>query len=159
MTDLQAICTDLYRLQVDYWYEVDHNYGRNAMDFYVEDGLFIVGTERMAGRAEIAAFYKWREQRGARTARHVVANHRLNGATAAEAEFQCIMMLYADDGVPVLPSQAPVMIADVVDNCVRDGGVWRFRSHILKTVFQGGAQPTIPTRSELLTHKTDAMTN
>jgi len=159
MTDLQAICADLYRMQVDYWYEVDHNYGRNATDFYLKDGLFVVGTERMAGQAEIAAFYKWREQRGARTARHVVANHRLSHAAAGEAEFQCIMVLYADDGVPVLPSQAPVMIADVVDHCVLDGGVWKFRSHVLKTVFQGGAQPTIPTRSELITHKAGAMTD
>lgn len=153
MNDMHAICADLHRLQVDYWYEVDHNYGRNATDFYLEDGVFVVGAERMEGRGEIAAFYRWREKRGDRTARHIVANHRVKHATADEAEFHCIMTLYADDGVPVLPSQVPVMIADVVDHCVREGGVWRFRSHVLKTVFQGGAQPTIPTRSELLTHK------
>ncbi len=158
MTDLHAVCAELYRLQIDYWYEVDHNYGRRATSFYMADGVFVVGTERMAGHAEIAAFYKWREQRGVRTARHVVANHRLLRATDDEAEFQCIMVLYADDGVPVLPAQAPVMIADVVDQCVREGGAWRFRSHVLQTVFQGGAQPTIPTRSQLLTHKADEMT-
>jgi len=62
------------------------------------------------------------------------------------------MMLYADDGVPVLPARAPVMIADVTDQCVCVGGVWRFKSHVLRTVFQGGVQPTIPTRSDLQRH-------
>ncbi len=145
----------LYRLQVDYWYEVDRNYGRDAPGFYVPDGLFVVGSQRMSGRAEIAAFYRWREQRGDRTARHVVSNCRLKSWAADEAEFECVMMLYADDGVPVLPSQPPVMIADIVDRCVREEGVWRFRSHILTPVFQGGVQPTIPTRLDILAHASE----
>ena len=144
---------ELYRLQVAYWYEVDNNGGRAAAAFYTSDGEFVVGTERMAGRAEIAAFYEWRLRRGERTARHLVSNCFLAEVTDTSAEFRCIMSLYADDGVPVLPANAPVMIADVVDTCVREGDIWRFRSHVLKTVFQGGVQPTIPTRSELLTHK------
>ncbi len=153
MSNDQTVFTELYRLQVDYWYEVDHNYGRSAPGFYTEDGLFAVGSERMNGRAEIAAFYTWREQRGDRTARHVVMNCRLGDMSGDEARFECVMMLYADDGRPVLPSRPPIMIADVADHCVRQDGLWRFRSHVLTPIFQGGVTATVPSRSQLLAHK------
>lgn len=156
MNDAHAVFAELYRFQVDYWHEVDHNYGRAAPDFYTEDGLFVVGSERMAGRAEVAAFYAWRERLGTRTARHVVMNCRLTSFTTEEAEFECVMMLYADDGAPVLPSRPPIMIADVADRCVRQGGAWRFRSHVLTPIFQGGVAATVPTRSDLLAHKAGA---
>ena len=156
MNQDEALFVALYRLQVDYWYEVDHNGGRDATKFFAADGSFVVGTQTMAGHAEIAAFYAWRMQRGERTARHVVSNCRLDGASGDEAGFQCVMMLYADDGTPVLPARAPVMVADVTDRCVRVDGVWRFRSHVLRTIFQGGVQPTIPTRSDLQRHTAPA---
>ncbi len=158
MTEERVVFDQLYRLQVDYWHDVDHNYGRDATRFYVEDGVFEVGSERMSGRAEIAAFYEWREQRGQRTARHLVSNCRLKRFGAESAEFECVMTLYANDGLPVLNSQPPVLIADVVDHCLCDGEVWRFKSHVLTPIFQGGVNPTVPTRSELLSHKAEKTT-
>jgi hypothetical protein len=135
----------LPRLQADYWHEVDHNWGRRSADYYLEDGVFEIGDSRMKGRAAISRFYHWREGRGVRTARHLVTNFRLRSVdvTATEAVFECIMSLHAADGAPVLESRPAVMIADVVDHCVRVDGLWRYRSHVLRPVFVGGVPATI----------------
>jgi len=139
------VLQQLTTLEVDYWHDVDHNWGRSASELYVADGLFAIGDKTMNGRAEIAGFYRWREGRGERTARHVVSNFRLNARDGNRAQFQCIMLLYAADGRPVLESLPAIMIADVVSNCECGAdGCWRFVSHRLIPVFMGGAAPTIP---------------
>ncbi|NWG23866.1 MAG: nuclear transport factor 2 family protein [Pseudorhodoplanes sp.] len=132
-------------LETDYWYEVDHNWGRAAHEFYVADGTFAIGDKVMSGREAIAGFYRWRESRGDRTARHVVTNFRLLSHTGDAATFACIMLLYAADGLPVLPSLPAIMIADAVGACRRDAeGRWRFASHRLIPVFESGAPATLP---------------
>lgn len=141
---LQTLTT----FEVDYWYDVDHNWGRNAHEFYVEDGEFAIGVKVMRGKEAVAGFYRWREARGERTARHVVSNFRLLSTEGDRAAFQCIMCLYAADGRPVLPSQPAIMIADIISECAlgRDGG-WRFVSHRLVPIFEGGEPATIPPES------------
>ncbi len=132
-------------LLADYWHEVDHYWGRNAHQLYTEDGVFAIGSDHMNGPAAIQAFYKWREGRGAREARHVISNLRVVQLDDGHVEVACILCLYAADGVPVLPSSPPILIADEVGECVRGSdGLWRFRSHFLKPVFQGGAPITTP---------------
>ena len=132
-------------LLADYWWEVDHNWGRHAHQLYTEDGVFSIADDRMNGPAAVQAFYTWREGRGAREARHVVSNLRVVQRDDSHADVDCILCLYAADGVPVLPSSPPILIADEVGECVRGGdGMWRFRSHFLKPVFQGGAPITTP---------------
>jgi hypothetical protein len=138
---LQALTT----LEVNYWYEVDHNWGRNARAFYTPQGVFAIGNKTMAGPDAIADFYRWRESRGERVARHVVTNLRLGASQGARAKLECIMLLYAADGRPVLPSLPAIMIADVVSDCERDDdGKWRFVSHRLMPIFEGGVPATIP---------------
>ncbi|HWM83918.1 MAG TPA: nuclear transport factor 2 family protein [Pseudolabrys sp.] len=139
------ILQQLTMLEVDYWHDVDHNWGRSASDLYIADGLFAIGDKTMNGREAIAGFYSWREGRGDRTARHVVSNFRLNARDGNRAQLQCIMLLYAADGRPVLESQPAIMIADVVSDCAYGAdGRWRFVSHRLIPVFMGGEAPTIP---------------
>ena len=67
---------NIMNLEVNYWYEVDHNWGRRAHTYYVPDGKFMIGDKTMVGVEAIANFYKWREGRGERAARHVVTNFR-----------------------------------------------------------------------------------
>ena len=71
---------------IDYWHDVDTNWGRNAPDYYTEDGVFRV-RRRLTGREKIRAFYKWREDRGARTVVHSVHNFQawLEGPDKATA--------------------------------------------------------------------------
>lgn len=139
-----TVLHELTALEVDYWYDVDHNWGRTASELYVPDGVFAIGDKVMAGREAIAGFYRWREDRGDRTARHVVTNFRVNARTGNRATFQCIMMLYAADGKPVLESRPAIMLADIVAECEYSDGRWRFVSHRLIPVFMGGEAPTIP---------------
>jgi SnoaL-like domain len=143
-----VIAYRLERLETDYWYDVDTNWGAAAHDFYVEDGIFDMGlgSKPHAGRAAVQHFYAWRRNRGTRTARHVISNFQVRVKNAREATSLCIMSLYAADGEPILPSKPPIMIADVESECVRgDDGVWRFRRRTLKPVFIGGEAPTIMT--------------
>jgi hypothetical protein len=146
--DPAAALAALTALEVEYWYEVDFNWGRKADAMYLDDGVFAIGDHVMEGREAVAQFYGWREGRGARTARHVVTNFRLEQTSADGATLRCILLLYAADGEPVLPSQPAILIADVLSECV-----WgedrrpRYRSHRLIPVFQGG-QPTVPPKTK-----------
>ena len=72
--DRIALTHQLHALVVDYWHDVDTNWGRNAPDYYTEDGIFIGSSSSYKGREKIRAFYKWREDRGARTVVHSVHN-------------------------------------------------------------------------------------
>ena len=136
---------ELIELETAYWFEVDHNSGRNAHEMYVEDGLFVIDDTRMEGKDAVRAFYQWRANRGARTARHLITNFHLLKYESDRASLTCIMSLHAADGLPVLESLPAIMIADVLGDCIRGAdGTWRFASHVLTSVFRGGAKPTIP---------------
>jgi hypothetical protein len=132
------LMVELHALEAKYWYEVDHDRGRSAATLYEPDGTFTIGETVLRGREEIAGFYRRREERGHRTARHVVTNPHLTVADSDHARFESIMLLYADDGLPVLESKPAVMIADVVTEYVRSGGTWSVRSRSLIPVFEGG---------------------
>jgi len=132
-------------LEIDYWYEVDHNWGRAAHERYVSDGIFAIGDKTIQGAEAVAGFYRWREARGERTARHVVTNFRLSSCSGAEAAFDCVLLLFAADGKPPLPSAPAIMIADIRGQCVcGPDGRWRFRSHRLIPIFTGDTPATIP---------------
>jgi hypothetical protein len=146
MSSLQPVSTlqALTSLEVDYWHDVDHNWGRTAHTFYVEDGVFVIGDKTMAGQQAIVEFYRWREGRGARTARHVVSNFRLSSWKENVAELECVMCLYAADGPPVRESKPAIMIADIQSVCKLVDSSWRYMSHRLTPIFMGGEAPTIP---------------
>ena len=92
----------------DYWYEVDMKGGAGVSARFVEDGIFEGGGQPLVGRAAIEAFYGWRQARGTRTSRHVITNFRAEFSDARHATTHCVMMLYAADGAPVLPSTPPI---------------------------------------------------
>ena len=145
MTVSTDLLTELAAFETEYWHEVDRNWGREAYTYYREDGAFVIGDKRMDGPKAVSDFYGWRQGRGARTARHLVSNFRLASATGDRATLECVMCLYAADGVPVLDSKPAIMMADVTSDCARDGnGQWRYVLHHLKPIFMGGVPPTIP---------------
>lgn len=136
----------LMELESEYWYEVDHHWGRSAHEFYAPDGVFVIGDRRMSGQGEILDFYRWRQGRGERTARHVVSNFLTRIIDERHARLECILSLYAADGAPVLESKPPIMIADVINDYVldADGRRWLLASRVLRPVFMGGEKPTVP---------------
>jgi hypothetical protein len=133
------LLVELHAREADYWYEVDHNFGRAAAALYQHDGTFTIADTVFRGRDEIAGFYRRREERGPRTARHAIANPRISHAEAGVANLEYIMLLYADDGVPLLEATSPVMIADVTTAYVNAEGTWSVRARTLRPIFEGGA--------------------
>src|SRR4051794_541184 len=102
---------DLHDLAVQYWADVNSNFGKRAHEFYVEDGLFMIGENRHAGRKAIQEFYAWRETRGARVARHLVTNVRAESRSDDEAVVKGCICLFAADGTPIFESKPPTMVA------------------------------------------------
>src|SRR5437016_11744086 len=127
-----ALWHALYSLEVRYWHDVDTNDGRNAHTFYVPDGIFQVGDNAFCGCSRIREFYAWREQRGLatvrslRTTRHLISNFRVEaeGPRAANA-FGVVTFLDAPGRAPVMQANPAILIADIVNACVRDGETWR----------------------------------
>jgi SnoaL-like protein len=135
----------LYMNMIDYWYEVDLNGGAGVSEMYVEDGIFHAGPGKpLVGREAIEHFYTWRKDRGARTSRHVITNFRAEFPDDTHANTYCVMMLFAADGKPILPSTPPIMITDLVDRCVKcDDGQWRYLERNFVPLFMGGSAPTV----------------
>ena len=55
-SDLALGCA-LHRLIADYWADVDENGGQTAHDFYLPEGLYVIGNNRFEGQEQIRAFY------------------------------------------------------------------------------------------------------
>jgi hypothetical protein len=135
---------ELYRLETRYWREVDCNAGRDAHEFYRSDGVFKIGKNCFAGRDRIQLFYQWREGHcHATTTRHFVDNLIVEstGENIARA-VGLVTYLRKDRVVMGSKATAPVLIADLVSDCVRgDDGVWRYASHALAPVFASDVAP------------------
>jgi SnoaL-like domain len=131
-------------LEAEYWHDVDANGGRRAHEFFTPAGSYAIGKRVFQGHEEIQQFYGWRSGRGARVSLHLVTNFRISGVTAETASFGCIMSLYAEDGEPVLESKPAIMIADVSNEYVRTETGWLLNAKILRPLFEGGVEATIP---------------
>jgi hypothetical protein len=141
-SDDVALWYALNRLIVNYWAEVDENGGRQAHEFYVADGLYIVGNSRFEGDEKIRAFYV-RRGHGHIITRHSIGNLRVFREDAQHARMIGLMSLYrADAKSPFQGTRPPAMIADFEARCVLgDGRRWRFQSHVLHPFVVGTDLP------------------
>ncbi len=121
---------------------------------YLEDGIFHAGPGKpLVGRAAIGQFYAWRQDRGTRVSRHVVTNFRADFADERHATTYHIMMLFAADGAPILPSAPPIFLGDGIDRCVKcEDGRWRYAERSFTPLFMGGVAPTVPPDAIADTH-------
>ena len=139
----------LYCLEARYWHEVDCNSGRNAHEFYVPDGIFVVGHNRFQGRDKIREFYAWRERHcttvisSVKTTRHIINNLFVEASDGRSAKVLGIVSFYgAAARPPAHQSKPPLLVADLVNECVReDGSGWHFKSHMLHPVFMSHEAP------------------
>jgi len=130
----------LNRLETRYWWDVDCNGGSQAHDFYVPDGLFVVGDNQFQGQQNIRAFYTWRQRRGLLTSRHLIYNLQVaSSSDERRAGLIAIVSLYRGNGrPPIRGTKPPSLIADIKADCVRgEDGVWRYQSHSVLPVFVG----------------------
>ena len=130
----------------DFWHDVDANWGRNAAQFYSEDCLYESGKLRIEGREGIEKFYSWREDRGARSAVHAVANFRAQFDGEGGAIAHWYMLLYAADGEPPHPSVAPSRISRATEHYRFDEAEqrWLCTYRRLDNLFKGDAQLNVP---------------
>jgi len=141
MTSDRTQLVHLLELQLrDYWHEVDSNQGRAAHLFYTDEALFEVPPDTVySGREAIADFYRYRVERGPRTALHMINNFRLGETAPGEAVATWYLQLFAADGHPPHNGTQPIMIARMTDlhQQQQDGG-WLCACRRFDTVFKDG---------------------
>ena len=138
-----ALTQQLEALVIDYWHDVDTNWGKNAHEYYTADGSYSTSIKTRTGRDAIKEFYASREDRGDRIARHLVNNHRITIHDRNRVSAVWVLSLFAADGKPVLPSKPAIMMADVHDEIVREAdGRWRYKSRVIKALFRDFDTPT-----------------
>jgi hypothetical protein len=139
------LIAELSALNVAFWQDVDHNWGRTAHEFFVEEDALYATPDPLEGRQAIRDFYSWREGRGSRIARHCIVNFHAAPDGDNRATCDWILLLHAADGEPVLPTAPPILIADFRDVCARGAdGRWLYESRTLTPIFKGGAPVTLP---------------
>ena len=136
---------ELEMLLMDYWHDVDTNWGRNAGDYYTDDAVFEATRASYHGKAKIQQFYQFRIDRGPRVAVHAVTNFRVELHGPTEATCTWYLLLFAQDGTPILPTNPPIQIAFMTDKCVKQpDGRWLYKHRRFETWFEGGVPTTNP---------------
>jgi hypothetical protein len=137
--DRLELSRHLHALTVDYWYDVDRNWGRTAPALFTEDGVWEAPDATFSGRDGLRAFYTAREARGGRVVLHAVINFRADfDGSPDRAVATWAMVLWGGDGVPVLPPRPPVVIDYVTEQWVRTAEGWRIRHRKSDALFRGG---------------------
>ena len=139
---------ELNLLLSEYWHDIDTNWGRNAPDYYTDDAQFVGAEASYVGKEKIREFYQWREKRGARTVVHAVTNFRAHFDGDDRADCTWYLLLWAADGVPVLPTHPPITISLATDLYVRRDGKWLCTYRRFEHLFEGGAAITNPNLDE-----------
>ena len=141
-SDDVALWCALNQTLAAYWADVDENGSEMAHDFYLRDGLYVVGNNRFEGQQQIQAFYA-RRRYGTVKTRHVVSNVRVRGEHGRKVDVMGLMTLYRADGKSAFQgARPPAMIADFDAICVIvEDKTWRFRSHVLRPFIVGGDLP------------------
>jgi hypothetical protein len=138
--DRLALTQTLQAMIIDYWHDVDMNWGRNAADYFLPDGRwegddFCLGTNR----EEIRDFYRRRERQGGRVTFHAVENFRAFYDGAPDrARCEWVMVLWGGDGVPVLPTAPPNLIDFVTERWVLTDEGWRIAYRGSNPLLRGG---------------------
>ena len=149
LTERSLTSRHLEEKVIAYWHDVDFHWGQEAAAHYTEDGLFISATTRYEGRSQIAEFYAWRRDRGARVNVHLVGNFFLRTLSEQRAEVDWICTLHASDGEAPRPSAPPIAISRVEDVFVLSEGVWLCQRRSWHTLFRGETETTALSAGEM----------
>src|SRR5262249_56424183 len=127
--------------------------GHRANEYYLPDGVMVVGHNRFQGRDKIREFYAWRERQATtaissvKTTRHLINNLLVESREARRAKVLGIVSFYgAAVRAPAPQSKPPMLIADLIAACVLDdSNGWKFQSHVLQPLsLIHEAPPPIP---------------
>ncbi len=128
--------TEIEQLLSEFAHRLDLDHGLRVHELFTEDGSYIIDGRPLTGHETIRSGYEQRAALGLRTGRHLFTNVLVQPDTADRVRVQSVLVLYADDGEPILPARPPLVVADFADVCVRREGRWLFETRDLKTVFR-----------------------
>ncbi|WP_162942302.1 nuclear transport factor 2 family protein [Desertimonas flava] len=138
--DRLALTQQLHALLVDYWHDVDTNWGRLAPDYFTPDGLWVGENSTFEGREGVRAFYQWREKRGNRVVFHSVQNLRaIFDGGPDKALCQWVMVLHGGDGTPPIATNPPILIDYMTERWVLTDEGWKINHRSSNVLFKGGA--------------------
>lgn len=138
-SDRLALTQQLQALEIDYWHDVDTNWGRNAPELFMEDGNWVGLSSTFEGREGVRAFYTWREEHGGRVVFHSVQNFRaVFDGSPDRALAHWVMVLWGGDGVPILPTNPPILIDQITEHWVLTDDGWKIANRSSNVLFQGG---------------------
>jgi hypothetical protein len=144
LPDVLRLNAELSLQLSDYWHEIDTNGGRNASSYYTEDAEFHGQYATYVGRAKIQEFYDWRVKQGPRLSVHSFTNFRAAFTGPDTAEATNFLMLYARNGVKILPTHAPITISLATDKYRRVDGRWLCTLRRFEHWFEGDTPITNP---------------
>ncbi|MBS2533486.1 nuclear transport factor 2 family protein [Catenulispora sp. NF23] len=118
---LALLHTQLSMLVTALWFEIDHRDGSAASGFFTPDAELTFSRRTFRGTDEINGVYSDRAARGPRVSRHLTSDFHILRQEADLVEAVSVLVLYAQDGEPPIPTTVPVLVADVSDRFVRVG--------------------------------------
>ena len=101
---------------VDFWHDVDTNWGRRAGEYYAPEAVYASGRLLLEGREAIQDFYGWREARGARVAVHAFSNFRAEFDGEGRVTVHWYMLLWGADGEVSLESSVLIWISRAIES-------------------------------------------
>jgi len=129
----------------EYWHEIDNNQGRDAKTYYTEDAVFHGQFASYQGRKKIQQFYDWRVAQGPRLSVHAFTNFRAWFTGPDTAEATNYLLLFAANGVRVLPTHPPITISLATDRYRRSAdGRWLCEYRRFEHLFEGDTPVTNP---------------
>jgi hypothetical protein len=118
---LALVHAELSMLVTALWFEIDHGDGSAASSFFTADAELTFSRRTFRGTDEIDGVYSDRTARGPRVSRHLMSNFHILRHETGLVEAVSVLVLYAQDGEPPIPTTVPVLVADVFDRFVRGG--------------------------------------
>jgi hypothetical protein len=140
--DLQA----LVQLSAEYWTRADGVRPLDVGELFMDEGVLLLGSLRLAGRSAIDTFFREREasmRATQRVTRHFAANTIATVAGPGRAFVRSTVLVFSGEGALPLPAAAPSGVADFEDLCVHDPARgWRFEERVGRTIFIGAGAPS-----------------
>ncbi|TXN28932.1 nuclear transport factor 2 family protein [Lacisediminihabitans profunda] len=139
-----AAVLEIQQLVAEFAYRLDIGGGLSVHELFADDGEYSIDGEALTGQAVIATAFAERQARGPRVSRHLFTNLRFASVRSEEAVLTASMVLYAANGVPVLDSHPPLLVADFDAVVHRVDRRWRFRRLALASIFRGSGELVTP---------------
>ncbi|MET0986336.1 MAG: nuclear transport factor 2 family protein [Steroidobacteraceae bacterium] len=142
LDDLQQlrIERECERLALRYTHYVDSGAAEKVVDLFTEDGVWEVGSTRLAGEEALRRFFAARQAMKARASLHVVTNHLVEVIDADHARGTSYLVHFVDDddrgAEPRAMEQQPVRVGLYQDEYERTTNGWRIKRRRVVTTFE-----------------------